>query len=73
MDLLFGLATVDKMQNDRLGRQLANGWMGWESKTMRRVRALGARALVTLAAWLDPAHPRALMPELGATDARTTV
>jgi hypothetical protein len=53
MDLLFGLATVDKMQNDRLGRQLANGWMGWESKTMRRVRALGARALVTLAARLD--------------------
>ena len=55
MDLMFGLATVDKMQGDRLGRQLANGWMGWESKRGRQLRALGAKALIALAAWLAPA------------------
>ena len=54
MDLMFGLATVDKMQGDRLGRQLANGWMGWESKRGRQFRMLGAKILVALATWLTP-------------------
>ena len=58
MDLMFGLATVDKMQGDRLGRQLAHGWMGWESKTMRRVRSLGAKVLFTLATWMAPTELR---------------
>lgn len=72
MDLMFGLATVDKMQGDRLGRQLANGWMGWESKRGRQLRALGAKALIALATRLAPAEARpadAERPLTGATGA----
>ena len=69
MDLLFGLATVDKMQDDRLARQLARGWLGWESQTLRRVRALVARTLVAAAARLDPAQVRQLISDGRAAEA----
>ncbi|HET8630141.1 MAG TPA: hypothetical protein VFL91_22185 [Thermomicrobiales bacterium] len=58
MDLMFGLAALDTMQGDRLGRRLANGWMGWESQRGRQLRALGARALIALAARLAPDESR---------------
>ena len=55
MNLIIGLAMVDEVTGGKQTKQLADGWMGWESKTMRRARALGARFLVTMAARLDPA------------------
>jgi hypothetical protein len=58
MDLLFGLATVDKMHGDRLARQLANGWMSRESKLWRQLRMLGAKILLALATRLTPADLR---------------
>ena len=53
--LLVGLVIVDEMNDRRQMRQLAEGWMGWESRSGRRLRALGARLLLTLAARVAPA------------------
>ena len=67
MDLIIGLAAVDEATGGKQLRQLANGWMGWESKTLRRARACSARALVALARRLalEPAaqsEPRRASP-----------
>ena len=53
MNLIIGLAAVDEVNGGKQMQQLANGWMGWESKSGRRLRAFGARLLVALAARLD--------------------
>ena len=55
MNLVIGLAAVDRVTGEREMQRLANGWMGWESKTGRRVRAALAGGLVTLAARIAPA------------------
>ena len=70
MDLMFGLATVDKMQGDRLGRQLAHGWMGWESKRGRQLRMFGAHVLIAVATWLTPDDSQPT--DIGRTIAGTT-
>ena len=54
MDLIIGLAVVDEATGGKQMQQLANGWMGWESKSMRRMRTLSARMLVALATRLAP-------------------
>jgi hypothetical protein len=54
MDLMIGLAAVDRVTGDKQMQQLANGWMGWESQRGRRLRALSARVLVALARRLAP-------------------
>lgn len=69
MNLIVGLAAVDQATGGKQTRQLANGWMGWESKTLRRLRTAGAGLLVTLAARLAPAEQRptsAIKPATGA-------
>jgi hypothetical protein len=53
MNLIIGLAAVDEATGGKQMRRLADGWVGRESKTLRRVRALGARALVSMAVRLD--------------------
>lgn len=63
MDLLFGLAAVDEVTGGKQMRQLARGWMGWESPSWRWARALGARVLVALAARLDPAGRAAYLSD----------
>jgi hypothetical protein len=72
MNLIIGLAAVDEVTGGKQMQQLANGWMGRESKHGRKLRALGAQVLINLAARLDPAHLRGLMPEQGTTEARAT-
>ena len=54
--LLVGLVIVDEMQGGRRMRQLADGWMGWEWRRGRRLRALGARLLLAVAARVAPAN-----------------
>ena len=61
------LVMIDEMNDGKQMKQLANGWMGWESKTMRRVRALSARMLVALAARLAPAPVAQPEPRRAAT------
>ena len=58
MDLMFGLATVDKMQGDKEARRLYAGWTGRESATGRKVRRAVAATLVALATHLAPAEER---------------
>jgi hypothetical protein len=53
MNHIIGLAAVDEVTGGKQMQQLTNGWMGWESKSGRLLRAIGARALVALAARLD--------------------
>lgn len=60
MDLLIGLAVVDQVTGGKQMRQLSHGWMGWESRSGRWLRARSARALIALAARLAPANPPAL-------------
>ncbi len=55
MDLIIGLAAADEATGGREMRRLADGWMGRESKYQWRLRAAVARALVALAARIDPA------------------
>ena len=52
--LLVALMAVDEAHGGRQMRQLSHGWMGWESKSGRRLRSLGARTLLALAGWLAP-------------------
>jgi hypothetical protein len=59
MDLQFGLAIVDQMSGDQAARQCMEGWMHQESKLARRLRTIGAQALITLAARLDATATRA--------------
>jgi hypothetical protein len=54
MELQFGLAIVDEMNGGKETRQRLNGWMNGESKMARRLRSVGAKALVALAARLSP-------------------
>ena len=59
MDLMFTLATVDTMQDNRRTRQLYEGWTGREPAPAR-YRAIVARVLRALATRLDPStslHP----------------
>ena len=58
MDLMFGLATVDKMQGDKGARRLYRGWTGRESATGRKVRRAVAATLVTLATRLASVEER---------------
>ena len=55
MELQIGLAIVDQVNGGKEARQRMDGWMHQESKVTRRLRTIGAHALVTLAARLDPA------------------
>ena len=55
MDLLVSLAIVDELHGGTQTRQLADGWMGRESRTVRRLRTRAARAVVSLAVRLTPA------------------
>jgi hypothetical protein len=55
--LLIGLVIVDEMNDRRQLRQLADGWMGWEWRHGRRLRALGARLLLTLSGRVASANP----------------
>ena len=57
MDLMVTLAAVDRVTGNRQMKQLSNGWMGWESKVGRRVRAALAHGLVALAARIAPVAP----------------
>ena len=60
MDLMFGLATVDKMQGDKEARRLYRGWTGRESATGRKMRRAVAATLLALAARLDGVDGRAV-------------
>jgi hypothetical protein len=55
--LLIGLVIVDEMNDRRQMRQLADGWMGWEWRHGRHLRAFGARLLLALAGRVAPANP----------------
>ena len=69
MDLMFGLATVDKMQGDKGARRLYRGWTGRESAMGRKVRRAVAATLLALAARLDSVDGRAVpagTPAVGA-------
>jgi hypothetical protein len=67
MNLIIGLAAVDRVNDERQMRQLADGWMGRESATARRLRVLGVRALLALATRLTPADQRATIVGHGTT------
>ena len=54
MNLIIGLAAVDQVTGGKQTKQLADGWMGRESRSGRWLRTLGARALLALAARLAP-------------------
>jgi hypothetical protein len=49
MNLIIGLAAVDEATGGKQMRQLADGWMGRESRLGQRLQALRARASVVLA------------------------
>lgn len=70
MDLMIGLAAVDEVTGGKEMRRLANGWMGWESKSGRRLRVLGAHLLLTLATRLDSAVTQARQEEMMLTPAQ---
>ena len=53
MNLQIGLAIVDQMNGGKETRQRMDGWMHQESKMVRRLRTIGAQALIALAARLD--------------------
>ena len=72
MDLQFGLAIVDQMKGDKETKQRMHGWMSWESKSGKRLRALGAQALLALAARLDAAVLLARQEEDTLTPVKTT-
>lgn len=55
MELQIGLAIVDQMTGGKETTQRMQGWMARELRTVRRLRLVGARALVALAARLEPA------------------
>jgi len=57
MDLLFGLATVDKLQGDKAARRLYRGWTGRESATGRNARSIitGYWFLDEVGEWQPPA------------------
>lgn len=61
--LLVGLVIVDEMNDRRQMRQLANGWMGWESKSGRWLRRRGAHVLLAMAARVMPPNARPLAAE----------
>ena len=69
MDLMFGLATVDKGQGDQAARRLYAGWTGRESATGRKVRRTVSAVLVALAVRLSPVeeYPVAGRPALAET------
>ena len=69
MDLMFGLATVDKMQGDKEARRLYQGWTGRESATGRKVRRAAAATLLALAARLDGVDGRVVPTGLPAASA----
>jgi hypothetical protein len=54
MNLQFGLAIVDEMNGGKETRQRMDGWMNHESKTLRKLRTISAKALVALADRLTP-------------------
>ena len=58
MDLMFGLATVDKLQGVKEARRLYAAWAGRESATGRRVRRAVAATLLALAGRLAPVEER---------------
>jgi hypothetical protein len=53
--LPIGLVILDELNGGKQMRRLGDGWMHRESMALRRLRAVGARTLVVLAARLDPA------------------
>jgi hypothetical protein len=68
---LIGLVIVDEMNDRRQMRQLADGWMGWEWRHGRYLRARGARLLLSVAARLAPTGAPAQHTEPMTLDART--
>ena len=59
MELQIGLAIVDQVNGEQETKRRVDGWMNSESQAVRRLRMVGARALVALAARLTP-EPLAL-------------
>ena len=67
-DPLFGLVIVDQVNGGKGLRQLADGWSNREPK-LTRLRAVVAKVLVALAAWLAPEPIGVPEPQAPATPA----